>query len=338
MAPADQSAAPETGAPSPAGAPGSAQRTAPQKFDFEHKVFHIPECHFRYDRFEDRALFHVRIGELQAVIDLDTLREEFNITLDCPDDKLLAMVQRGLRYVRTISPGDSIPKELLDGRASWRVEDRHIDIAKSRLSLQLVQWLSGGTGGEIDRTALEQLANDPTTRQRVLIAADKIAERLDLGQGNRQAVLDKIDLVARELAYIEALREHFEKVDMIADKLKQCASLYRRERTMLDSVGRMQSLIQTPVKRFHQAFDDIDGQTGEILPLLANIDSQLHYIRNTRDELHFEFMDWEDLIRAWSDAAVRRDDGLEKVLRKTYHFLASRYPQAQPWTLMTKRL
>jgi hypothetical protein len=35
---------------------------------------------------------------------------------------------------------------------------------------------------------------------------------------------------------------------------------------------------------------------------------------------------------------VRRDDNLEKLLRKTYHFLASRYPQARPWTLMHKRL
>lgn len=337
MAPADQIAESASDA-APAREAGGAKGAAPQKFDFEHKIFHIPECYFRYDRFEDRALFNVHIGDLQAVIDLDTLREEFNITLDSHDDKLLAMVQRGLRFVRTISPGDSIPQELLDGTASWRVEDRHIEIAKSRLSLQLVSWLSGGSGGDFDRQALEQLANDPTTKQRVLIAADKIAERLDLGAGNRQAVLDKIDLVARELAFVEALREHFEKVDMIADKLKQCSSLYRRERTMLDSVGRMQSLIQTPVKRFHQAFDDVDGQTGEILPLLANIDSQLQYIRGTRDELHFEFLDWEDLIRTWSDTPVRRDDDLEKVLRKTYHFLASRYPQAQPWTLMTKRM
>jgi len=309
-----------------------------KRFDFEHKVFDVEGCHFRYDRHEDRALFHVRLGDLEAVTDLDTLREEFEIELDTPDDKLLSFVQRGLRYVKTIKPGDSIPNELLDGSASWIVEDVHIETAKSRLSLMLANWLSGGGTAEFDRDALMQLAGDPKTKERVLLAADKLAERLDLGEGNRQAVLDKVDLVARELAYIESLREHLEKLKTIEAGLQTCVHLYRLERPVLESLTRMNALIIPPLKKFVKQFEEIDTQTGEILPLLANIESNMDYIRSSRDEIHFEFMLWQDIQKEWNDNPVVKSDNMDKQLRRTYQFLATNYPQAQPWTLMTKQM
>lgn len=309
-----------------------------QSFDFEHKVFEIEGCNFQYDKAEDRALFHVRLGDLQAVIGLDTLRDEFHIALDSPDDKLLSLVQRGLRFVKTIKPGDSIPTELLDGSASWVVEDRHIETAESRLSLMLANWLSGGGAQEFDREALVQLAGDPKTKERVLLAADKLAERLNLGEGNRQGVLDKVNLVARELAYIEALREHQDKLLAILDALQSCSHIYRFEKSVLESISRMIALIRPPLKRFGERFQEVDGQTGEILPLLANMDSNMEFIRSCRDEIHYEFMDWQEMVQAWKDQPMARSENMEKLMRRTYQFLATNYPQSQPWSLMTKRM
>ena len=81
---------------------------------------------------------------------------------------LLDVVEKGLRFVHEIRPGDSIPSELLDGTASWRVEERHRRRARGRLMAQLIAWTAGEGLMTADDGAFEALAANPHATNLVL--------------------------------------------------------------------------------------------------------------------------------------------------------------------------
>ena len=62
------------------------------------------------------------------------LRREFDLGDESNDAKLLDSVAKSLKYVKQIRPNDLIPQEILDGTASWSVEDRHRAVARDRLA------------------------------------------------------------------------------------------------------------------------------------------------------------------------------------------------------------
>src|SRR5689334_1836624 len=128
-------------------------------FAFTHKVFTVNGALFHLSQTEE-PLFRVELGDLKCGIAVPSLRNEFGIKADSEDGKLLALIEKALRFVKEIRPGDSIPKELLDGSCSWTIEDRHRKLAHNRMTVQLVSWLSGGEADVADATKLEQLAND----------------------------------------------------------------------------------------------------------------------------------------------------------------------------------
>src|SRR5882724_8269649 len=112
------------------GGPGASERTT--TFSFQNKLFGLEGGYFSMTRDSKEPVFHVMLGELRAALPLPMLREEFKIAVDSPDDRLLGIVEKSLRFVKEIYPNDTIPRELLDGSASWAVEERHRQIAKSR--------------------------------------------------------------------------------------------------------------------------------------------------------------------------------------------------------------
>ena len=149
-----------------------------QTFAFEHKVFSMAGGYFSYVKNTKDAAFHIPLGDLQGAIALPILRSEFDLSPETSDGKLLGIVEKALRFVREIRPDDSIPHELLDGTASWTVEEKHRTIARNRLTVQLVSWLTGGDTLMVDLTQLEQISDDPKTKARVQEAFTKAAEKL----------------------------------------------------------------------------------------------------------------------------------------------------------------
>ena len=307
-------------------------------FDFEHKVFKVEGAHFSLSRDTGKPAFFVRMGDLDVAISLDSLRREFQIPEGSPDSELLGVAERGLRYVKTIRPGDSIPKELLDGTASWKIKQRHHEIARSRLTVQLISWMTGQESVLVDSQQLLQIADDPETKRRVSEATSRMAEQLDLPVERREEITDRIEKLARDLAFIEALREHYEKVGAISRKLDQLEHVYRGDQSIQESVLRMRMLIRSPITWFVTTFDAVDANTGELLSMLKNLDLQIKFIRDSRDEIHFQLMGWEEMMSLWGETKAERGEATEAALRKTYHFLARNYPQTREWPLVTKQI
>jgi hypothetical protein len=308
--------------------PGESRST---HFDFSHAVFQMEDVRFLIAG-DDQPSLLMKLGDVDVALTIKALRAEFKLDLTADGD-LLDQVVEGLRYVKVIRPGDSIPCEILDGSASWSIEERHHDIAKGRITLQISTWLSGEEQVISDESSLLQLAEDPAIKSRVQAAFSEIAVRLGLTPDRRQEVIDRIETLARELAYVEALRERFGVISKLRSKLMEFRAIYRRDRSIDEELQRIENLMRRPFTEIETIFDQVDAQSGEIIAMLRNINNQIEFIRRSRDDLHVRMMLWDDVIVEWNTLKPERSLDNEAVLRSLYRFLARNFNIEKAWQL-----
>lgn len=302
-------------------------------FAFEHAVFSVKDAYFIVSETSGEPVYSVPLGEMRATLPIDTVAGSFNIKEKSADAELLQIVKRSLKFVREIHPGDSIPSELLDGSASWKVEPHHRELAHARVTVQLVSWMSGKPMESVDVAELESLASMPETKKKVQEAFEAMAEKLGLGRERKQEVVAKIEELARELSYIEALRERAQKIHKLYAGFGVLTGVYKRERSILEDVNRVRILMKKPVGEITEIFEQIDGNTGEILNTMKKFPSQIKYIRQMRDDLHHRFMKWDGLLTEWSDIVLERSARLDRLTRLTYQFAARHFPLNSEWGL-----
>ncbi|MSP67160.1 MAG: hypothetical protein EXQ96_03480 [Alphaproteobacteria bacterium] len=307
-----------------------------QFFEFQHKVFKVDGAYFALATDSKIPNFYVPLGELRGAVTMKSLRVEFDIDPESPDGRMLDAVEKGLRFVRQIRPGDSIPRELLDGTASWTVEDRHVLAAHRHLTVQLASWLSGNESVVVDQSGLEQIADDPKIRQQVRTAFGEIAERLGLRRSNAQQVVTRIENLARELAYVEALRELAGQVQAIHDTLTRVQAAHRRDRALIEDTLRVQSLLSKPIAALGEVLQAVDGATAQILVVLQRLDQTIATIRARRDDLHCMLTAWNELLPRWRELDAADTDAVQHLVKATYRFAAARFLQTQDWTLKNK--
>jgi hypothetical protein len=331
--PADESPA---GAAAPDASPSSDDERAPSEsthFLFQHKVFTIPRAYFALAQDTREPTYYVPLGDIQGVLSLPQLASGFDIGQNSPDAKLLEVVEKGLAYVKRIQPGDSIPRELLDGTASWAVEDKDRVLAESRMRVQLVTWLAGKEVGPTDPAEILKLANDPSIRDRVQEAAGELAQQLGLGAARATEVLFRIERLVRELSYIEALRDRFASLKMIGMKLIQLASAYGPDRGFSQDVSRVVTLIKKPLGEYDGLFRKIDARTAKILDMVREHEAFVEAIRQARDDIHKRFILWDDLVPQWQALPVEISSTAEALVRTTYRLVVRYFPQDQGWGL-----
>ena len=299
-------------------------------FSFEHKIFTVDGAYFELTHDSKEPCFFVKLGDMKGAIPTRSLCKEFGIDEESSDANLLSTVGSALRYVKEIRPNDSIPRELLDGSASWSIEEHHKDLARGRITVQLVSWLSGNEEIVLNKKDLDTISNDPETKERVQDAFRDIAEKLGI---TREDVVAKIDDVIRELAYIEALRDYYTGIKKISSNLTRLASIYKRDRGTSEDINRMQILLDPVIKKFDRTFTEIDAQTCEVLVILKNFDPTVQTIRDSRDNLHQRFMIWGEMVEGWQGMIMEEDPLIERQLKVTYQFLARNFMQSQSWRL-----
>ena len=304
----------------------------PTHFAFAHPLFAAKGTAFEIDATTGTPCLRVDLGDVAAHIDLDAIGCGFGIAADQPDAQMLELVRRALAHVKRIAPGDAIPSEILDGAASWRIEPHHRLLSEGRISASLLAWMGDGHGGPLAPAALVKLAEDPQTQQRLRAVFAKLAEHLGLPESRRGEVLVRVATLARELAYIEALRERLVAIERIRAKLRELHRQYRTERKTVEEIDRALKLMAPPLQRFAARFDDLDGQTGETANVMPNLPSAIAFIRKARDELRAEFVKWDAMVELWRDMAPTRSAAAERAVVHIYRFLARTYPITQEWT------
>ncbi len=133
---------------------------------------------------------------------------------------------------------------------------------------------------------LIKFLDETKTQLWIEVGLNTIAKSIGLGEGRAQSVPPLINKIARELAYIEALRDRYQSVTAILDKLERIAEFHVTERHFVDEVRRCQVLMGPPIKDFRRAFEGIDQRSRQVDKLLATVDEQVDFARKMRDELH----------------------------------------------------
>ena len=328
---------PTSNVPSPPGEQGARAATMGiTHFNFEHRVFKAPGARFLMKGHARIPTFRVDMGDLEGLIEIDVLKKEFNITPGSHDNNLVDMAVAGLRYVPDIKPGDTIPSELLNGQASWAVSPKHKQIAEQRLQVQLLSWVSGKelllTDPKEIAIFLEQIEN----REKLRAAFRDAAKALGYEPENTEPVIRQLELLARELCYIEALRDRFSLIPKIAEKMTILGKSYGNDRGAKMELVRVQGLLNLGIQEYTTMFGEADAQTGEIISAMKTLDRQVKYIRQTRDDLHFLMMQWDPHVNDLDKWHTRRAPETDKVLSNLYRYLAPRFSSGR--SLMKRRV
>ena len=296
-------------------------------FVFDHKVFTLKGARFAFTEDGTAPAFHVELGTLVGALPLATVRAEFKIDPDSPDGMLLGIVEKSLRYVKEIRPGDSIPRELLDGTASWSVEERHRLRAKAHLWAQAIN--SDETQGAKDNVLADFLA-DPETQTKLDAVASEIAKTIGY-EMTGETVLSRLDDLARELAYTEALQERCGEVLAIVPKVNQLARVYRSDRAIVDELSRIRTLMLKPIEFYDDIFARLNKRRADIAETVAHFHERVEFIREQRDDVHQSLMLWDSILAAWKAIDFVRCTENETKITDLYRFVARHYLTSQAW-------
>ena len=303
-------------------------------FDFQAKVFQAPGACFMIKGLDKQPMFLVDMGEGQGIISLKDLRRAFSIEAGSHDDALIDRAAAGLHYVPDIRPGDEIPNEILDGSASWTVARRHKQIARDKIQAQLLSWMSGTPVSYASQDDLKEILASEESKRGLKDAFGKAAVALGLPASDSEKVLDRIETLARELCYIEALRERAHEVVNIQANLEKLTKIYGTDLRASAEVGRVKILIVKGISELRDILDKIDAESADILGALMSIDKIIKEVRKARDDLHHILMEWDPTIAKWQNLEVIKSLEIDKAMTATYQFLAKRFATGK--SMMTK--
>jgi hypothetical protein len=302
----------------------------PDRCVLDHRVFTmLGSVSFRRARADGTSVMVVTLGEREAVVPLRALQREFGITDGSPDGRMLGLIAESLDYVCGLSLGDRLPSEVRTGRASWEPTLRHRKLAMDIVRLQLLTWINPSAADPAKGDPIERLETDPALRQQVQAAFERAAVELDLP--DKQAVVARVEELAGELAYIEALRDRLLRpVQAISARVESVIQATRGDSQRQETLGRVARLAETAREKFQERFDEVVAQTGEVLSALRNMESQQAFIRSARDQLYRSQRAWQPILDAWADIDAQEEVPWDLVNR-TYQFLAPRYMPVTEW-------
>lgn len=290
------------------------------------------EARFRRAESDGTPVMVVQLGDGFATLPLRSLQREFDIKDDSHDGRMLCKIAESLDFVAGLTFGDPLPHEVVTGEASWQAAPKHQRIAATRLRLQLLDWVDPVTAAaEVGRPGShERLESDPKLRSAVHAAFERAAA--ELGLPNAQAVVQLVADIAGELAYIEALRDGLlARVRTMVQRLDGLTSATLND-DRKTSLARIRRLAHLALEQIAGRFDEVDGQTREVLATLRNAEAHRAFIRSHRDWLYRSSRAWSSILAEWDAATMSGlDDTAWARLSRTYRFLAPRFMPVQEW-------
>lgn len=299
------------------------------KFDFEHRVFTMPGSYIFRSEPDSRVMLHVALGDIQGAMTAESVQREFGIDPASKDGQLLDLADEALNYIKFITPGESIPSEILDGSASWPIEEEHYERARNKLMRQVAAWVSQEEVDLVDYSAIAKDMESPEVQERIQDGFKQAAEALSLT--NKEQVVELIEQLGRELAYIEALRSYFEWIFRLPKEIKSAQSTLRGDKQTLENAIRAHQLVLSPVRRYKSSFQNVDGQVTEIISALRNVERVVEFVRSTRDELHLHTLRWSEIQSVYQDADMMNRKDAREVTNQLYSFLAKNFLENSGW-------
>ncbi len=317
----------------------SVPASIPEYCVLSHKAFGaLGNISFRKSPTDGTPVVMVPLGEREAAVPIRALQSELRIEDDTPDGRMLALIIKALDFTDCLTMGDRLPREVLDGGASWEPDPAHLRLAKARLQRQLLVWLRPDESTEmLAPEVLLALDEDPDMRNQIQAAFAKAA--LTLGLSGQGAVIEGIEVLATELSYIEAMRDRL--LGRVREVVQQVIRL-RPARASTDATrGEMQQQVERlatiALRQIEARIQHVDDHTGEVISTLRHAERQCRFIRENRDWLYQSARAWDEVLLDWSRAPLEIDERTWQLLGRTYHFLAPRYMPTQEWENLQRR-
>ncbi|MBL0932279.1 MAG: hypothetical protein IBJ15_19500 [Alphaproteobacteria bacterium] len=287
-------------------------------FSFAHRVFSVPGAHFRPDT-DEAPVFCMDLGDVIGSIALPSLRKTFSIDADGPDGHLLLIVPKALRAIRVIRPGDAIPTEVIDGRASWKPDAVQRAAAEMRLARALIAAVLGDAQG-VDPVA--ELESGRVTQTLLALCGMSLEQKGEL--------MARVERLVDGLALVEVLRARCAAIVLIRERLNAAIQVRARDRAGVQDMRRVIDLMAEPIDRFRAAIEAIDATLADAPGALRNPVAALRHIAERRNKLHFALVPWQEIADAWRDT----DDEPRKfdaAFRRLYAFIARRHIEKSAW-------
>lgn len=300
-------------------------------FEFKHRLFSLDGCVFRKTPDGDQVALYVPMGDVVAALPIHQIHLEFEIPPDSPDRKLLSLAVQALQYVQQVYPGDSIPREVITGKAPWMVEPKFLDLAKAWVAMLVVAWETREDISRLKRKDMVERIATAEARRTVETAHVKIAQELDAAAPRPDHVKESLEKLAQELSYIEALRDKFIDIRRVQSKLKGLYTTYQSEKAVSEQIMRCNSLFEPPVKEFFEKFAEFDTYVVDLGSILRRFDAQVSFIRGERDAFRQIYVLWQPLLAQWETTSAGRNEETESLVRETYRFAAQHYTRAVEW-------
>jgi len=323
--------------PVPVGAVGGDEEVT---IAFQHAFFSkLGMAYFRLEDNTGNPVLMVEYGEQVVALPLAGVRRELELPSDHPDARMLELIEKGLKYVQTLSVGDPLPSEILTGKASWSLTPQHAQIAYQKLAMKLLNWMTGSKSAAEAATADEVLNQfkDPETRKKIAAAFGEAAEALGLGRDHREEVVTYLETLAQELGYIEALRDRFGRVVKVGRRLRELQELAKKGQRISDVIDQAAKLMRPATEQFVKLFKDADAVSADIMKVLKDLDGTIAAIRTQRDEIHQRLNPWNDLLDAWEKHKDGEVNGVTiELSSRTVRLLAPRFMPTKEWVLRFK--
>jgi len=296
-------------------------------FEFAHPALRLPGACFTLKPGSMEAVMQVPLGDSAGTVPLRQVQATFGIAGDSPDGMMLRRVEAALRHVRLIRHGDRIPTEIVDGTASWAVDPRHVEMAAMRIAGPLFRSLGRGSLAALDAGGAD--AAEVTKRQ-VRDVAGEIAARCGIAPEAKLEVVDRIELLIAEMAFIEGLRDFYKPVFDMPRKLREIGRRNSRDRDFADQLKSTQSLLKPPLGRLQAALDEADRQVADPFSAVTHHAKTIRTLRQLRDMLHFETLRWEELPGRWQHLRTDRDEAAFEAVRLN-RFASMNFYSVKSW-------
>ena len=296
-------------------------------FNFVARVFQVDGVWFQHDETSGAAAFWVPMGAITACIPVSKVIREFSIDPDGSDGHLLLRIEQALKYAPVIRPGDSIPSELIDGTASWKYEISHNLVAEGRLLWHLLRWAEIDVPENLSPAKYISFGQDQGPQKDRALAILKVTAQQD--KYSEKELNDLMGQLSVDLAYIEALRDHFAPIFQLQNEFVRAKQTCRGQKEAVEEFGRISTLTQKPMRLVREKFSQIDLILESFDCLLYEAEVSTEEIRKIRNQLHLESCKWRPIVEDWRAAKKPTDD--LQLRHRVYHFLASQWPLENNW-------
>ncbi len=279
----------------------------------------------------------VQIDDHETVLSVRSIAREFKINPDSADGQMLALIEQALEFVVALRLGDTLPSELNGGDASWTptIQDRNLAVSRVRRALVRGMLTRIGQAFTVSDTLAAGWETNPTNQELLRKAIDEAATQL--GGADAGEVVLRVDMISEEMGFIETLRR------ILTGGLAKMRSNLLRIRVETVPVARrglllqVQALAQRGMREIITRIAGVDALLDDILAILRDTAATVVQLRRQRDWLLRTSRAWETSFTDWTGESGRVDDGLWKLVDKTYRFLAPRFMSFNEWTVVATK-